>query len=310
MSPKFTEENQVNTAILIKFIPLVKQDNNLNGNFTFKIIKNDIVTEFFDTALTKIQLAVKPKWTEYNCIINKTIQSEKINIIIDILRTVIKSIRPEQVIESYDNQDIIIIKGNLKEGFLEKKNLNKIIHSFPFDKTILNIPLQFTNIIFLNKLSIIKPNKKNCSIKINIDLPKINQIQNKIQFGNDENINVMFEPNTEISIKVLYKRHGFQIFFLIIIIPLIILVLGILIGFIARLHKDNKFNIIFNIFELFSLLGLPFLVRQLCINEYKDLPNLLIGEGITIFDIIIIISYIISIIIAIIILLKKKKSIP
>jgi hypothetical protein len=88
-------------------------------------------------------------------------------------------------------------------------------------------------------------------------------------------------PGENISLRATFRRSNFQRFGLTAGLLVVAIIVGVLLGWLTTLPDKNWQG---QMIAAIGVLGLPAAVRTAVFSTYKGLPNILVGQGMTIFD--------------------------
>jgi len=159
------------------------------------------------------------------------------------------------------------------------------LHKFPFDEFEVRLPVQFSEPVVLSKVDLRRLSDEYEADPVirgfNWQFSPTDDGRAYRAAGSAGDFRWIFLPGERIALDATFRRSAFQRYGLTIGLLLVALVVGSLLGWLTTLPDKNWQS---QLITVAGVLGLPLAVRAAIFSTYKALPNVLTGQGMTIFD--------------------------
>src|SRR6185295_2758408 len=176
----------------------------------------------------------------------------------------------------------------------------QFLHSFPYDEFAFDLPISFESPVILENISIIGSSDFDCSVSVS-SLPlsfsrKGDVYRSRIADAEIDArrspIRVTMSRGEPVTLRARFRRSAYKRYGLIVTPLFLAVVVGMGVGVVSR--KSGKWpKTIARIFPITGALTSPWVLRGTVLDRYPDLPRLIQFEGITIFEVVVILSWIV-----------------
>jgi hypothetical protein len=161
------------------------------------------------------------------------------------------------------------------------------LHRFPFDQFDVRFPVRFSEPVMLSKIDIMRiPGEFYANPKISGLSWEFSSADDGTVYravGRAGDIRWAIMPHEIVSVEATFRRGNFQRFGLTVGLTIIAILVGGLLGGLTTLPDKSWQG---QLIAAVGILTLPFAVRTAVFGTYKGLPNILLGQGVTIFDLV------------------------
>ncbi len=159
------------------------------------------------------------------------------------------------------------------------------LHRFPFDEFDVRFPVRFGEPVMLSKIDIVRaPGEFYASPAISGLGWQFSSAEDGTVYraaGRAGDIRWTVMPGEIVDVNARFRRGNFQRFGLTMGLAVIAILVGALLGWLTTLPDKSWQGLLI---AAIGVLTLPFAVRTAVFGTYKGLPNILVGQGMTIFD--------------------------
>jgi len=203
-----------------------------------------------------------------------------------ILANGVTSFVPSKVyLKSIEKADRVEIKYTV-EGSQQVKDRakNGWLYLFPFDSVATEVPLGFDEFALLSQVEL----KEVPDLEGNVWLagPNISLEENEERTryriaADDDPHRIPVWPGKDLRVIATFERKPLQKYGLTVGMLVIAILLGLLVGKLMSMNDSGAIQILVG---AVGILGLPLAVRAIVFEQYRDLPTIAAGVGITVFE--------------------------